>query len=102
MVVLSLALTGTFERLLIISNITGLVVYAMVSLAALSLQRRDVRVDGVPFRCPGGPLVHVVAAGGVCWMLWAITSRQDVWGVAILTAATVAAYLLRRMTIQRA
>src|SRR4029453_19112380 len=76
-VVVSMALTGTFERLLIISNITGLIVYAMVALAALSLQRRDARADGVPFRCPGGPLIHIAATVGVGWMLWAITSRQD-------------------------
>jgi amino acid transporter len=98
LVVVLLALTGTFERLLIISNITGLLVYAMVALAALTLQQRDARADGAPFRCPGGPLVHVGATVGVCWMLWAITSRQDLVGVSILTAITSAAYLIRRMT----
>jgi basic amino acid/polyamine antiporter, APA family len=95
-VVVSLALTGTFERLLIISNITGLVVYAMVALAALRLRRRDTRAGGEPFRCPGGVLVHVAALGGVVWMLWAIVTRQDLAGVAILLAVTGVAYVLRR------
>ena len=95
-VVVSMALTGTFERLLIISNITGLIVYGMVALAAMVLQRRDTRADGEPFRCPGGALVHLAALAGVAWMLWAIVSRQDLIGVAILLAVTVAAYLLRR------
>ena len=94
--VVSMALTGTFERLLIISNITALVVYAMVALSALMLRRRDTRGGGEPFRCPGGPLIHVAAAAGVVWMLWAIVSRQDVIGVLILLAVTAVAYLLRR------
>ena len=98
-VVVSMALTGTFERLLIISNITALIVYAMVALSALMLRRRDTRADGAPFRCPGGVLVHVAALGGVVWMLWAIVSRQDVIGVLILLAVTAVAYLLRRRLV---
>ena len=97
LVVVSLALTGTFERLLIISNITGLIVYAMVSLSALVLRRRDAIAVGKPFRCPGGPAVHVAALGGVAWMVWAITSRQDVVGVAILLAVSAGTFVLRRI-----
>jgi amino acid transporter len=95
-VVVAMALTGTFERLLIISNITGLIVYGMVALAAMMLRRRDTRADGEPFRCPGGVLVHLAALTGVAGMLWAIVSRQDLVGVAILLAVTGVAYLLRR------
>ena len=98
-VVVSMALTGTFERLLIISNITALIVYAMVALAAVMLRRRDTRADGAPFRSRGGVLVHVAALGGVVWMLWAIVSRQDVIGVLILLAVTAVAYLLRRRPV---
>ena len=95
-VVVSMALTGTFERLLIISNITALIVYAMVALSALALGRRGIRAGGEPFRCPGGALVHVAALAGTVWMLWAIVSRQDVIGVLILLAVTLVTYLLRR------
>jgi amino acid transporter len=101
-VVVALALTGTFERLLIISNITGLVVYAMVALAALTLQRRDVRAGGEPFRCVGGPLIHLIAFGGVGWMLWAITSGQDLVGVGVLLLVTAIAYLARGRLLRRA
>ena len=101
-VVIALALTGTFERLLIISNITGLVVYAMVALAALTLQRRDVRAGGEPFRCVGGPLIHLIAFGGVGWMLWAITSAQDLVGVGVLLLVTAIAYLARGRLLRRA
>lgn len=96
LVVLALALTGTFERLLIISNISGLLVYGMLALAAVNLQRRDVRAGGEPFRCPGGPLVHLLALGGIAWMLAAIVTRQDVIGIAILLGVTVVGYVSRR------
>ena len=98
-VVVSMALTGTFERLLIISNITGLIVYGMVALAAMTLQRRDTRTDGQPFRCPGGVLIHLAALAGVVWLLWAIVSRQDLFGVLFLLAVTAVAYPLRRRRV---
>jgi L-asparagine transporter-like permease len=91
-----MAVTGTFERLLIISNMTALIVYAMVALAALRLRQLDVRAGGAPFRCPGGPLVHLLAFGGVVWMLLAISTRQDAIGIAILLGATAIVYALRR------
>lgn len=94
--VLAMSLTGTFERLLIISNITALLVYGMVAMAAMVLQRRDTRAGGEPFRCPGGPLVHLLALAGVGGMLTAIVTRQDAVGIAILCAVTVVAYFLRR------
>lgn len=96
LVVAAMALTGTFERLLIISNIAGLVVYAMVAVAALALRRREVHAGGEPFRCPGGPLVHLLAFGGIAWMLTAIVTRQDAIGVAILFVVTAIAYVVRR------
>ena len=91
-----MALTGTFERLLIISNIAGLIVYAMVALAAVMLRRGTSRADGEPFRCPGGPLVH----SWPCARNWMDADGDRVrpgpgW-LAILLALTGIAYLLRR------
>ena len=94
-VVVAMSLTGTFERLLVISNIAALLVYAMVALAALALRRRDVRADGDPFRSPGGPLIHLLAFGGIAWMLSAIVTRQDVVGIALLVAVTMIVYAVR-------
>jgi amino acid transporter len=101
LLVVAMSLTGTFERLLIISNITALVVYGMVAMAAVVLQRRDTRSGGEPFRCPGGPLVHLLALGGIVWMLWAIVTRQDAIGLAILLAVTAVAYVVRRRRVRR-
>jgi APA family basic amino acid/polyamine antiporter len=95
LVVLVLALTGTFERLLIISNIAALLVYLMLGLAALNLRRRGVRAGGEPFRFPGATLVHLLGFAAITGMLTVIVTRQDVIGVAILVSVTVIAYLLR-------
>ena len=95
-VVVAMALTGTFERLLIISNISALVVYALVAMAAVMLQRRDVRAGGIPFRCPGGPLIHLMAFAGTIWMLTAIVTRDDLIGLAVTTVVTVFVYAARR------
>ena len=100
LVVLAMSLTGTFERLLVISNITGLLVYAMVSLSVLGLRRRDTRADGEPFRCPGGPLIHLLALAGVVWLLTAIVTRQDAIGIAILLAVTAVAYVVRQRGVR--
>ena len=96
LVVLVLALTGTFERLLIISNIAALFVYLMLGLAALNLRRRGVRAGGEPFRCPGGTFIHVLGFVALTGMLAVIVTRQDVIGIGILLVVTVVTYLLRR------
>jgi len=101
-IVAVLAATGTFERLLVISNISGLLVYAMVAVSAIRLRHLDVRADGVPFRTPGGLLVHVLAFAAVGGLLIAITTRQEIVGFAVLLAVTAAAYGGRRWAALRA
>lgn len=95
LIVTAMALTGTFERLLIISNISGALVYAMVALAALMLRRRDVRAGGTPLRLPGGPVIHVLTCAAMAWMLSAITSRQDLIGLLVLLAVATTVYVVR-------
>ena len=55
--VVALALTGTYERLAIFSNLNAFVLYMLCAIAVLALRARDVHGDGAPFRIPGGPLV---------------------------------------------
>jgi basic amino acid/polyamine antiporter, APA family len=90
----AMALSGTFERLLIISNSSGMLVYMMVALAAIRLRRRGVRADGEPLVVPGGPAVHVLAFAAIGSMFTAIVSREDLLGLVILLAATALVYAL--------
>ena len=40
--------------------------------------------------------MHLLAFGGIAWMLTAIVTRQDAIGVAILFVVTAIAYVVRR------
>jgi len=62
---LGLGLTGTFERLAILTNFAGLLVYIAVALASWALRARGVRLLGEPFSVPGGPVVPVLACVAV-------------------------------------
>jgi hypothetical protein len=46
-----------------------LVLYLICCLGLLRLRRRDVAMDGQPFRAPGGPFVPAAAAGIILWLL---------------------------------
>ena len=59
---LGLALSGSFESLLILTNVSGLLVYIAVAISAWELRRRDVRAHGAPFRRTGrcaDPCAHM-------------------------------------------
>ena len=84
-----LAISSTFERLVIMANVSALLLYLLCVAASYELQRRDVRMEGKPFTLPGGATVQVLAACGIVWLLMQATARE--WGVlaAVVAAATV-------------
>ena len=62
-IVLTLAITSTFERLAILANISTLVLYGTCCLATWQLRRLDVRAGGTPFRVPASAVVARIASG---------------------------------------
>jgi amino acid transporter len=95
-IALGLALSGSFEDLLILANFSGLLVYISVALAAWELRRRDVRSHGEPFVVPGGPLVPVLTCLIIVGVIVATVSLIEVAAVAGLIALAVAGYMLKR------
>lgn len=65
-----LSVNSSFERLTVLANVSGLVLYLMCVAASFELQRRDVRMGGTPFNLPGGIVIQLLAAGGIAWFLW--------------------------------
>jgi basic amino acid/polyamine antiporter, APA family len=63
------SLSGTYERLAVLSAEAALAIYLACCLAAMVLKRRDVRSEGEPFRVPGGPAVPLLACLAVLWIL---------------------------------
>jgi amino acid transporter len=100
-VALGLAMSGSFERLLIMANVSGLLVYIGVAIAAWQLRRRDVRTHGEPFVSPGGPLVPVLTCVIIVSVIVATASWIELGAVAIVLAAATAGYLVRRDTAVR-
>jgi APA family basic amino acid/polyamine antiporter len=93
---LALALTGTFEKLIVLSTLAALIVYLICCLATIQLQRRDISDGGaVPFNLPGGPAIPIIASAIVVWLMTAST-RQEVLAMgAMLVAETVLFFLMR-------
>jgi APA family basic amino acid/polyamine antiporter len=94
-IVLVLAISSTFERLAVLANISGLVIYGACCLATWELRRRDVRAGGTPFKVPVPGLVIVLACLVIGWILTSVTAAE--W-LAFATALAVAAaiFALRR------
>jgi basic amino acid/polyamine antiporter, APA family len=93
---LALALSGTFEKLVVLSTLAALIVYLICCLAAIQLQRRDIRDGGaVPFKLPGGPVIPLIASAIVVWLMTAST-RQEVLAMGGMLVAEAILFLLMR------
>jgi len=90
-----IAASSSFTKLAILANVAALTLYLMCVAASVELQRRDVRIDGVPFALPGGPVIAVLAAGVILWMLSHATRREFVVEGIVLTVAAMF-YLVRK------
>jgi amino acid transporter len=94
-VVAALAVNGSFAQLAILANVAALSLYLLCVAASWELQRRDLRMAGTPFTMPGGPLVPVLAAAGIIWLLAQATRREfQIEGIMLL--AGTAFYVVRR------
>ncbi len=96
-VVVLLAITSTFERLLVMANLAALLLYLGCIAAAWELRRRGIRADEgkTPMRLPFGPLVHVLAAATIIFMLTSITPIEWVMVAIVLAAAAVIFFISR-------
>jgi amino acid transporter len=94
----ALAVSGTFKPLAILASVSLLLVYLAVCLAALKVRSSGPAPAGA-FRAPGGPLVPVLGAATVGWLL-AHSTRAEAAGVGV-TVAVAAAYFLARRRARR-
>jgi APA family basic amino acid/polyamine antiporter len=94
-VVAALAISSSFERLVVMANVSALLLYLMCVAASYQLQQRDVRMAGTPFDLPGGMLIQLLAAAGIVWLLTQATSEE--WRIeTYVLGAAIAYYFLRR------
>ena len=91
----ALSLTGTFERLAVLSNVAVLLMYFLCCAACWFLVHRDVRTDGEPFNFPGMKIVPALAIVAIIWILAHATAREFVVTGIVLVLASIL-YFVRR------
>lgn len=96
-----LALSGSFQSLAILSNISALLLYLICSAAAFELRRRNVQSGGTPFRVPGGALVPVLSVIVILILLSNATVREML-AIGTALAVGIALYFLKGRTVREA
>jgi amino acid transporter len=77
LILIALALTGTFEALAVFSNLAALVLYFLCAIALWELRKRDVRTDGEPFVAPGGILLPITTCAMIGWLFYETTGPKN-------------------------
>jgi basic amino acid/polyamine antiporter, APA family len=96
LVALALALSGTFENLAILANVSALALYLGCALAAWQLRTTGVSpVAGPGFRVPLGSIVPWLASAVIVWLLTGLTRNEWLAFVACLAGGTLV-YLATR------
>jgi amino acid transporter len=92
----SLALSGTFAELAILTSTSVMLLYALCAVAAALLQRRGVRGEGEPFRLPAGPLIPALACVVILAVLKETIGTREAAAVGMALGVAVALWAWRR------
>src|SRR5947207_3779304 len=65
----ALSITGTFEKLAVLSNVAVLLMYLLCCAGCSFLVQRDIRTGGQPFNFPGMKIVPGLAIVVIIWIL---------------------------------
>jgi len=87
-IVAALAVSSSFTQLAVLANVAALSLYLLCVGAAFELQRRNVQTGGTPFTAPGGPVVPVLAAIVIVWLLAQASAREFGIEAAVLAVAS--------------
>jgi APA family basic amino acid/polyamine antiporter len=94
-IVATVSISSSFTQLAVLANVAALTLYLMCVSASYELQRRDVRAEGgIPFAVPGGPVVPILAAAVIVWLLSNATRRE--FGVEALVLAVASLFYFIR------
>lgn len=88
------AISGSFRQLAIASSSGTLFLYLICCMGLLRLRKRNVAMEGEPFRAPGGPVVPLLAAAIMIWMLTTL-EWKELAAAAVLVLGSAIAYWLR-------
>src|SRR5713101_8258993 len=84
----ALSISGTFEKLAVLSNVAVLLMYLLCCAGCWVLVQRDVRSDGQPFNFPGMKIVPALAISAIIWILAHATMYEFlVTGIVLVVAS---------------
>ena len=90
LVTLALAISGTFEKLAILANVSALALYLGCALAAWRLRTLGVSSEGsVAFRVPLGHAIPWLACAVIVWLLTGLTRDEWLAFAVCLTVGTL-------------
>jgi basic amino acid/polyamine antiporter, APA family len=92
----TLALSGSFRSLAILTAAGSLTMYLIVCAAAAVLDRRDVRADRAPLRLPGGPTIPVLSCAIIAALLSTL-GRRELVATAVMVALASLPYWFQRI-----
>ena len=95
--VIGLALSGTFERLAVLSNLAAFVLYILCAIAVWRLRQLGVRADGEPFVIPGGPLVPIATCVLNAGLIVETGTAHERLGLVALCGIAVLLYGIRHL-----
>src|SRR5258705_3180650 len=84
-----LSISGTFEKLAVLSNVAVLLMYLLCCAACWFLVQRDVRSDGEPLNFAGMKIVPTLAIIAIIWILAHATLREFLVTGVVLALASV-------------
>src|SRR5256886_595222 len=85
----ALSVTGTFEKLAVLSNVAVLLMYLLCCAACWFLVQRDIRTDGQPFNFPGMKIIPALAIIAIIWILAHATLWEFEVNAIVLAIASV-------------
>jgi len=93
--VLALALSGTFERLALLANVSALALYLGCALASWKLRADGVTIEGkAPFMMPFGAVLPWLTCAVIAWLLTGLARQEWIaFGACVAVGSLV--YLVR-------
>ncbi len=91
----AMALSGTFQQLAVLSNLSALVLYLLCAIAVWVLRKKGIRGEGAPFVLWGGPLIPIVTGVAIVWLFWSTATLREIVALGIVVGIALALYGLR-------
>ena len=94
----SIAMTGAFKMLAVVSSGSLLLLYLGCSLAVLKLRKMETNPGKQVFVLPGGPLIPVASSLVVVWLLSNLTQAEALGLGGLILVSAVLYFVTRRRT----